>query len=130
HLGEADHAEEPRRRAAAHARVAEILEAHLGLMDQAIEHHTRALSLLSGYPPSFKALTRLFAEAGRWRELVDLYARAVEETAERERAITYLLKMGAIYEDALQEHAQAAHVYRRVLQLEPKHLGAIHALQR
>ncbi|WP_236606281.1 tetratricopeptide repeat protein [Sandaracinus amylolyticus] len=130
HLGEADHADEPRRRAAAHARVAEILEVHLGQPDQAIEHHARALSMQPGYPPSFKALTRLFAEAGRWRELVDLYARAVDEASEKERAITYLLKMGAIYEDALQEHAQAAHAYRRVLQLDPKHLGAIHALQR
>jgi tetratricopeptide (TPR) repeat protein len=130
HLGEADHAEEPRRRAAAHARVAEILEVHLGGIDGAIDHHARALSLTPGYPPSFKALSRLFAETGRWRELVELYARAVDETPDKERAVTYLLKMGAVYEDALGEHAQAAHVYRRVLQHEPKHLGAVHALQR
>lgn len=130
HQGEAEHAEEPRRRAAAHARVAEIQETQLQLIDPAMEHHMRALSLEPGYAPSFKALTRLLADRGRHRELIELYARAVDETSDKDRAITYLLKMGAIYEDALQEHGQAAHMYRRVLELDPKHLGAIHALQR
>lgn len=130
HMAEAEHAEEPRRRAAAHARVAELLEVHLGQPETAIEHHSRALSLQPGYTSSFKALTRLFAASGQWRELVELYTRAVQEAPDAERAISYLMKIGAIYEDSLGEHAQAAHAYRQILAYDSRHLGAIHALQR
>jgi tetratricopeptide (TPR) repeat protein len=130
YLREAEHAADPQRRAVTHARIAEIFERELGQPDRAIEHHARALTLAPGYPPSFKALARLYAEAGRFRELVDLHARAVDETTDPERAIAHLFRIGAIYEDALLEPAQAAHAYRRILQLSPKHLGAMHALQR
>src|SRR5690606_30868802 len=83
-----------------------------------------------GYAPSFKALARLYAEAKKYRELVELHERAVEQADEPERAITHLFKIGAIQEDALGEHAQAAHTYRRILDLDPKNLGAVHALER
>src|SRR6185503_2960838 len=46
HLGEAGSTRETSRKAAAHARVAEILERHLGNVDEAVEHHTRALGLV------------------------------------------------------------------------------------
>lgn len=130
HLAEAEATEDAQRRAAAHARVAEILEAHLNRREEAIEHHSRALALVPGYPPSFKALARLLAESNRWRDLAELYERAVDQAPEKEQAITYLLKIGAVYEDALGEHGQAAHTYRRILALDSDHLGAIHALQR
>jgi len=130
HLAEADATDDPRRRAAAHARMAELLETRLDRSDEAVEHHERAFALVPGYPPSEKALSRLLAEKGRWRELVDLYERVVEASDDRERRITHLFKIGAILEDAVGEPAQAAHAYRRVLDLDADHLGAIHALQR
>ncbi|MFW5920273.1 MAG: tetratricopeptide repeat protein, partial [Polyangiales bacterium] len=130
HLGEAEHADEPRRRAAAHTRVAELLETHLGRTDEACDHYARALSLVPGYPPAFKALVRLLSAAGRWRDLVELYERAVDLAKTPAKTVTFLFKIGAIYEDSLGEHVQAAHTYRRILQVERDNLGAIQALQR
>ncbi len=130
YLAEAEAAEDPKRRAAAYARVGEIFEEHLEKPDEAAEHHAKALSQVPGYPASFKALSRLFADAGRWRELVELYERAIDQAPDAHRAITYMMKIGSIFEDALGEHAHAAHVYRRVLELDSDHLGAIHSLQR
>jgi len=130
HLAEAEEAKDAKRRAAAHARVAEVLERTGESLDDAMAHHARALSLQPGYAPSFKALTRLYADAGKHRPLIELYERAVEQASEREPAITYLFKIGAIYEDHLSEHAQAAHAYERILGLDEAHLGALHALQR
>jgi tetratricopeptide (TPR) repeat protein len=130
HLAEADAVDDPKRRAAAHARVAEILETHLDRIDDAAEHHARALGLVPGYPASFKAITRIYGLLGKHRELVEVYERAVDGAPDPERAITYLFKIGAIFEDALGELPQAAHAYRRVLSLDANHLGAIHALQR
>lgn len=130
HLGEAEHARDETRRAAAHARAAEVLERHRGAPEEAIAHHERALSLHPGYAPSFKALTRLYAEAGAHRALVELHERALEQAAEPAAAIAHLFKIGAIYEDALGEHGPAAQTYRRILALDAEHLGALHALQR
>ncbi|HJL14562.1 MAG TPA: tetratricopeptide repeat protein, partial [Sandaracinaceae bacterium LLY-WYZ-13_1] len=130
HLAEAEEASDDRRRAAAHARVADVLERRLEKPAEAIAHHARALSLNPGYAPSFKALARLYADAGEHRALIELHERAIEQADEPEPAITHLFKIGALYEDALGEHGQAAHTYRRVLERDPKHLGALHALQR
>jgi len=130
HLSEGEATEEAKRRAAAHARAAEILEEQLQRVEEAIEHHNRSLAAVPDYAPSFKALTRLFAELGRWRELIELHERAVDLSGTPTHAITHLFKIGAIYEDAIGEPAQALHAYRRVLDLDPDHLGAIHALQR
>ncbi len=129
HLDEARATLDPTRRAQAHARVAEILEKKLDDVEGAVEHHARALSAVPMYALSFKALTRLFSQTRRFRELIELYERAVERV-EAERALTYLLKVGSLYEDQLGDPTQAMHAYRRVLKRDPKHLGALHALQR
>ncbi|MFT3921504.1 MAG: tetratricopeptide repeat protein [Myxococcales bacterium] len=129
HLAEGAATTDVARRAASHARVAEILEKRLDDVDGALEHHTRALSAVAIYAPSFKALTRLFSQTKRYRELIELYERAVERV-EGELAITYLIKVGSLYEDQLEDPTQAMHAYRRVLKRDPKHLGSLHALQR
>ncbi len=130
HLAEADAQTDSTRRAAAHARVAEIYESQLGAPGKAVEHHARALGMAPGYGPSFKALSRLYAEAGKHRELVELYERAVEGAPDAETRVTYLFKIGRLHEDALGAPALALAAYRRVLDVEPGHLGAIHAMQR
>jgi tetratricopeptide (TPR) repeat protein len=130
HLDEAAAVSEPQRRAAAHARVAEILEQHLRRVDEAADHHARALVLCPGYPSSFKALERIYAQLGKYRELVELYERALDVAPSTEHAVAYLFKIGAIYEDRLGEHGLAAHAYRRVIDLDTGNLGALHALQR
>ncbi len=129
HLAEGAATPESARRAASHARVAEILEKRLNDIEGAIEHHTRSLSAVPIYAPSFKALTRLFSQTKRYRELIELYERAIERV-NVEQANTYLLKVGSLYEDQLDDPTQAMHAYRRVLERDPKHLGALHALQR
>ncbi len=129
HLAEAEATGDSSRRAAAHSRVAEIYELKLRRIDDALDHHGRALAAVPIYAPSFKALTRLYAQLKRYRQLVELYERAVEH-AEPERTITYLLKIGGLYEDHLGDPVQAIHSYRRILDRDARYLGAIHALQR
>ncbi|MBL9102244.1 MAG: tetratricopeptide repeat protein [Myxococcales bacterium] len=127
---EADAAEDGARAAAAHARMAEVFEVHLEQPEQAIDHHARALALHPGLPTSFKALTRLYGDAGRYHELIELLERGIDEAAEEDRRIAYLFRIADLYCDYLREPVQAAHAFRRVLKIDPDHLGAIHALQR
>ncbi len=130
HLAEAEGTEQTVRRAAAHARVAEIYEARLDRPSDAASHHARALALVPNHPASFKALVRLYAQAGEHRKLIELYERAVDEAPSLERKLAYLFKIGALWEDALDDPVQAAHAYRRALKLREDDLGALHALQR
>jgi tetratricopeptide (TPR) repeat protein len=130
HLAEATASDDLERAAAAHNRIAEILEVRLGRTVEAAEHHTRALGLVPGYPASFKALTRLYAESGQHRQLVRLYERAADGTPELARKVAYLFKVGSLWENQLSDDSQAAHAYRSILNLEPTNLGALHALQR
>ncbi|MBN1944203.1 MAG: tetratricopeptide repeat protein [Bradymonadales bacterium] len=120
----------PERQATAHYRIALLYEDRLSDVEQAIVHYSRALAFSPGFAAPFSALTRLFAQLGRHRDLIDLYQHAVEQASQAEQAIAYLFKIGALYEDFLNEPVQAAHVYRTILERDPKRLGAIHALQR
>jgi tetratricopeptide (TPR) repeat protein len=130
HGGEADRGLDTARRAAAHARMAEILEHRLHQPDAAAEHHGRALGLVPGYAPSFKALERLLVQAHKHEALVELYERAVDLAPDAESKITWLFKIGRLQEDALGEPARAMTAFRRILDVDGQHLGAIHALQR
>ena len=67
HLAEAEAGVSSYRRAVAHARAAEICEVRLARPDDAAAHHARALALAPGYPASFKALARLYHQAGQHR---------------------------------------------------------------
>ena len=130
HLAEAGATADAARKASAHARVAAIYEERLGNVEHATLHHSRALGLLPGYSASFKALSRIYQQAGKWRELVELFERAVDEGKEAETKITYLFKIGRVWEDALGSPAHAMSAYKRVLDVAPGHVGGIHAVQR
>ncbi len=128
--GEAEGASDPARRAAAHARIAEIYESELNRPEQAMQHHARALGVLPGYSASFKALVRLLTQAQRYPELVEIYERAVDQAGDVEGKVTYLYKIGRLYEDALSSPAQAVVAYQRILELVPGEVSAMHSLQR
>jgi tetratricopeptide (TPR) repeat protein len=137
HLAEAVGARVAARAAASHARVAEIFEVHVRDLEKAAEHHARALTLVPGYPASFKALGRLYSQLDRHREHVELLERAVAEVAQPSLKVAYLFKIGSIWEELLGDPAQAMHAFRRMLDVDPARAGggsgdlvAIHAIQR
>ena len=130
HAGEADHGGDNERRASAHARIADIYENKLGRTELAVQHHGKALGLVPGYSASFKSLSRLLTQSGRYNDLVELYQRAVDGATDAETKITYLFKIGRLYEDSLGDSGQAVTAYRRILEVDAHHLGAIHAVQR
>jgi tetratricopeptide (TPR) repeat protein len=127
---EAEATDDSSRAAAAHTRMAEIFEVQLEDADQAIDHHARALALQPGLATPFKALTRLYSVAARYHELIELLERGIDEASDEDRRVAYLFRIADIYGDYLHEPVQAAHTFRRILKLDPDHLGAIHALQR
>lgn len=128
--GEAEAARDPHRRAYAYARMAEIMEKELGKPELALAQHARALGVVPGYAASFKALVRLYTAAKKYAELVELYERAVDHAHDNDTKLTYLFKIGRVHEDALGDAQAAMTAYRRILSIDPAHMGAVHAAQR
>lgn len=130
HLGAAEATQDAMQRAQAHAHIAEIFETRVGNHGEASRHYLRALSLDPEHEASFKALTRLYAQAGQHRELIELYSRQLDRPHDDDVVIAYLFRIGALYEDDLSDPLEAMHAYRRILDRKPDHLGALHAQQR
>ncbi len=130
HLAEAEATRESSRKAHAHARVAEVFEVQRGNPVEAEQHYSRALALDPKHGAAFKALTRLLAQAGKHRELAEIYERGLEHTSDPDTRIEYLFRIGRIHEDDLGAPGHAVATYKRVLEVDAKHLGAIHAWQR
>lgn len=128
HEAEADAVSDRQRRAVAHARAGEILE-RVGRKVEAIRHHERALSLDPQFGASFRALIRLYTLTADHHKLIELYERGIERV-DQTRTIEYLFAIGDLYRGPLDDPEQAEGSYRRVLKLDPKHLGAVHAIQR
>src|SRR5690606_38780994 len=96
--------EDAKRRAHAEIQAAELLE-RLGEPERASRHYARALSLDPARADAFKALEGLHRQAGRYHELIELYARAVEQADDPEVAIAHLLRIGALYQERLDDPA-------------------------
>jgi len=128
-LDEAEATEAPSRRAAAHARAAELLELRLRRPEEAIAQHLRVLALHPDHAGSFKALARLYAAAGRYTELVALHEQRAERLPPQD-AVPDLFRVGALYEDHLHDSLQAARTYERILAIDPNDLRALRALGR
>ena len=124
----ADAASSDVQRLRAHLSIAAVADSQLKDAGLALEHYERALLLDPENVPAFLALTRLCSQAGKHRELIALYERAINRTTNLAHRVSYLFRVGAIYEQTLSDAAQAAATYRRILKLVPDHLGAIQAL--
>jgi tetratricopeptide (TPR) repeat protein len=130
YLGEASVATVPARQADALLRVAEISEERLHDPGLAIRHYQAVLTISPDSSVAFKALVRLFHDAKEFARMAELYRREIERVSDPETKRTYLFKLGRLEEDDLGVPAHAVGTYRRILELEPQNIEAIHAIQR
>ncbi len=108
----------------------EILEEHLRDKDAAVEVYQKMLALSPTYLPGLKALGKLYAQKGRWQELVTMYRQEAEVASNSEEAASLTFKVGALYEEKLFREEAAIASYREVLGILPGYLPALAALQR
>lgn len=109
---------------------AETYEEQLKQKDRAIETYKKLLALSATYLPALKALGRLYAQAGRWTDLVDMYRQEAEITPSAEQAARLIFKAGELLEEKLGQTDDAIAAYQEVLTLSPNFFPALHALSR
>ena len=128
HEREAEATTDTRRRAVAHVRTADIYE-RIDEPGKAVQHLERALSLDSKNSGAFDGLVRLYRATRTWRTLAELYESQLD-AVDVDRRIAYLFEIGKIQAEFLDDAERAEHALKRVLQLRPEHLGAVHAMQK
>jgi tetratricopeptide (TPR) repeat protein len=111
-------------------RNAEILDEHLKDRPGSIAVYERVLSLSPSYLPALKALGRLYAQEGRWNELIKMYRAEAEISPSTEQAATLQYKIGELYEHRLKEQNEAVIAYEEALTLAPSYFPALRALAR
>jgi tetratricopeptide (TPR) repeat protein len=111
-------------------RVAEIYDEQLHQKEQAIAAYQKLLTLAPTYLPALKGLGRLYAQAGRWAELVDMYRQEAEITAAPDQAAGLLFNAGELLEERLEKLDEAIAVYHEALTLAPTYVPALRALAR
>ncbi|MCZ7679509.1 MAG: tetratricopeptide repeat protein [Sandaracinaceae bacterium] len=120
-------ADEEEQRAIAH-RIGAIYEEQLEDADNAIIAYNDALSRFGRDAETLGALTRLYEQAGKWQDLLEV-AEMVYEMAEQgavRAAIRF--QMGEIMRAHTGELERAVEAYAEVLDLAPDHEGALASL--
>lgn len=130
HLAREAAAEEPRRRVALLQRRAELLDAHVDdpEVQRAAWEALRAEA--PGHVTALRALGRLHARAGRWRELAEMYRAEAAATSDAAQAAELLHRAGELAERRLESPEEAIGAYRDALGLAPGHLPSLEALAR
>ncbi len=111
-------------------RNAEILDEQLKDRAGSIAVYERVLALSPSYLPALKALGRLYAQEGRWHELIKMYRAEAEISPSIDQAATLLFKIGELYEHRLKSEDEAVASYQEALTLAPSYFPALRALAR
>lgn len=120
--------EDPRRRAALHARRGELLEARLSNPTAARLEWEQVLALDPNHVPAQRALGRLHVGADRTEDLVSLFRREADAAPTPEAAAAILVRAGAAASRMAGGDDQAISLYREALTLAPNHLSALESL--
>lgn len=109
--------------------IAGLLRRELGEKEQAIETYVSALDVDDTDAVSLDALTELYSELGRDRDLADLYLRRAEGASDPEQAAPYRLELATLLRTKLSDTSGAIDQLETIVSEVPWHEGAIKALE-
>ena len=112
---------DPRTRAELHFRSAEILDARLHRIDEALARFREALQLVPGYLPARQGLERVLRREQRWTELIALHEEELLSITSPTDGVVALGRIAQEAEEHLGNLDLAADALRRALELVPDH---------
>jgi len=121
-------AQDPKQRVNRTYKLAEILEERLGRHDEAIQRYESCLEHNPGFLPAIQALSRLYTKFSRWEALIQMYERELAGNQDHDQVVFLLDKVGALWEEKLNNVDKAIETYQRILEVSPNHVPAIRAL--
>ena len=104
------------------------IDDRLGDVDQAAQAYYKVLSIDPADADALAALEQLFTRTQRWKDLIGVVERRVEQVVDaRDREGLYAT-MAQIYDERLGQPEEAVSAYKKVLELEPASERALKAL--
>lgn len=110
-------------------RVARVFDEEIQDPAAAIERYRRVMEIDPDHEGAILALDRLYQQVGEWPALAEILQLRVER-AEDEGRVPLLLRLGALYENALEDVPAAITAYKDVLDLTPREAEAVGSLER
>ncbi|MBK8012816.1 MAG: tetratricopeptide repeat protein [Deltaproteobacteria bacterium] len=110
--------------------IAGVYERGLGNTEHAIEAYRDVLAVDGRHPASLAALERLYTQAERWDEAIEIHERQAEASSSAEEEVAILARIASIQEEHFDDLERASATLVRVLEVQPDHLPTIRELQR
>src|SRR5690606_30856148 len=123
-------AEEPARREALYAEMAQVYEEKLGRPDEAIAAYREVLAVDDTSQIALVALDALFTRQGMWIELADNLEAQLRLAVTEEDQLALMLRLASLRERGMEQVAEAIEGYRSILDRDPTHAVALEALER
>jgi len=108
----------------------QVYDAELHDVDRAIDTYQAILDIDLNDQQAIFALDRLYGQAGRWLDQLQILERAVDAAQHREEQTSIRHRIGALWETQLADTVRAIESYRDVLTYDPNHQPTIAALDR
>ncbi len=102
----------------------------LGHPEYAIPYYEQIRALDPSNAKAWWQLGDLYETTHQWDKLAQALAKLVELTSDDEVKATTYVRMGDLADDRFAMRQDAEDYYRRALQLQPQHVGALEALER
>ena len=100
----------------------------LGDVDEAAQAYYKVLSIDPGDAHALAALEQLFTRTQRWKDLIGVVERRIEQTNDARDCETLYGAMAQIYDERLGRPEDAVAAYKKVLELDPGSERALKAL--
>jgi tetratricopeptide (TPR) repeat protein len=112
-------------------RHARVFEEELQQIDNAVATYRYVLGVDPADVDALTNLDRIFEAMEQWAELAQVLEQRLKPTDEPVDLVELHGRLGAVYEERLQQYDDAIRVYRRIFdELDPSHEEAISALER
>lgn len=121
--------EEPARKRELLYEIAVLEEERLDRPDEAIEVYKAILLVTDDDPQALSALARLYEATERHEPLADVLARLLDRARGEVEQVPLLYRLGRLLMGPLGDPSAAVERFRRLLEIEPGHDGAIGALE-
>ncbi|MGM0556432.1 MAG: hypothetical protein ACQEVA_08665 [Myxococcota bacterium] len=113
------------------SKIADVQREYLDEIDAARDTYNEILDIEPDHVPALRGMRQLYREDERWDEVVDSLLRELNLLGldEQDRRTQAHMELADVYRVELGELSEAIHYYGQVLSEEPKHAGAVEAVE-